>query len=175
MSFEDKEYKVFDMFKNKWALVTAGNLEHFNCCTVGWGSLGTLWTRGKQGHIVTVYIHPGRYTLQFLKEFDTFTVSFFEEEYKKDLAYLGTHSGRDENKIEKTSLTPISLDDSVSFKEAKMTITCKKVYQGQFQKEGLDQEIQNYYQKNPKVYPVDEKGEWQPHFEFIGEIINIYD
>ena len=27
------------------------------------------------------------------------------------------------------------------------------------------------YASNPKVYPVDENGQWQPHWVFIGEIL----
>ena len=53
--WEEKEYKVFEMFRKQWALVTAGNKEHFNSCTVGWGSLGTIWGRpDSSGSIVTV-------------------------------------------------------------------------------------------------------------------------
>ena len=49
-NFEEKDYKVFDMFAKQWALVTAGNMEDYNTCTVSWGSLGTIWTRpGKSG------------------------------------------------------------------------------------------------------------------------------
>ena len=36
--FESKDYKVFDMFSNQWALVTAGDPGHYNTCTIGWGS-----------------------------------------------------------------------------------------------------------------------------------------
>jgi len=31
--FEAKDYKVFDMFNNRWALVTAGDASHYNTCT----------------------------------------------------------------------------------------------------------------------------------------------
>ena len=37
--------EAFDLFRKQWALVTAGTPEHFNACTISWGSLGTLWTR----------------------------------------------------------------------------------------------------------------------------------
>ena len=54
MNFEEKEYKVFELFQKQWALVTAGNMEKFNSCTVSWGSMGTLWTRpGKTGSVIT--------------------------------------------------------------------------------------------------------------------------
>lgn len=94
--FKEKEYKIFEMFDKEWALVTAGSTVHYNTCTVGWGSFGTLWG-GKP--TITVYVHPARYTSEFLKENDTFTVSFFPESCKKALGYLGSHSGRDGDKV----------------------------------------------------------------------------
>ena len=65
-NFNEKEYKIFEMFHKDWALVTAGNIQHHNTCTVGWGSMGTLWTRSGKGAVMTVYIHPARYTCDFL-------------------------------------------------------------------------------------------------------------
>ena len=82
-NFMEKDYKIFEMFKNDWALVTAGNKDDFNTCTVAWGSLGTIWTRNGNGAIATVYIHPSRYTNEYFLKNDTFTVSFYSEEYKK--------------------------------------------------------------------------------------------
>lgn len=38
--YKRKEYKVFELFDKKWALVTAGNIQHYNCCTVSWEALG---------------------------------------------------------------------------------------------------------------------------------------
>ena len=54
--YKRKEYKVFELFDKKWALVTAGNIQHYNCCTVSWGSLGNIWgTAGNSRSTVTVY------------------------------------------------------------------------------------------------------------------------
>ena len=171
--FDKKEYKVFELFSKQWALVTAGKMEHFNSCTVGWGSMGTLWARpGNNSPVITVYLHPARYTQQFFKENDMFTVSFFPESYRKALGYMGTHSGREGDKAEAAGLTPVSIGDSVTYKEATMTFLCRKIYQHQFSKEDIAAEIQDYYKGNPKVYPVDENGEWQPHWVFVGEIID---
>ena len=33
----------FDLFANKWALVTAGTKEKYNMMTIGWGTVGILW------------------------------------------------------------------------------------------------------------------------------------
>ncbi len=97
-------------------------------------------------------------------------MSFFEPKYKKDLAYIGSHSGRDEDKISNTSLSPIEFEDSVSFKQAKITYLCKKLYSHQFDVDNLNQDIKNYYASMPDTYP-DFKGSWQPHIVYVGEII----
>lgn len=89
--YKREEYKVFELFDKKWALVTAGNIQHYNCCTVSWGSLGNIWgTAGNSRSTVTVYVHPARYTSEVLKESDIFTVSFYPETSRKALGYLGS-------------------------------------------------------------------------------------
>ena len=172
-NYVEKEYKIFEMFKKDWALVTAGNLEDFNTCTVAWGSLGTIWTRSGNGSIATVYIHPSRYTNDYFLKNDTFTVSFYSNEYKKQLGYLGSHSGRDEDKVSAVGFTPIETHNSVTFKEAKLTLVCKKLYYGKYNKDNLAQEIKDYYISKPQSFPLDENGEWNPHYEYIGEIIDV--
>ena len=173
MNYTEKEYKIFEMFKKDWALVIAGNLCDFNTCTVAWGSLGTIWTRSGNGSIATVYIHPSRYTNDYFLKNDMFTVSFYDEEYKKQLGYLGSHSGRDEDKVSNVDFHPIETHDTVTFKEAKLTLVCKKLYQGQFDKDNLAQEIKDYYISKPTSFPLDENGDWQTHYMYVGEIIEV--
>ena len=163
--FEEKDYKVFDMFNNQWALVTAGTPEHFNTCAIGWGSLGTIWGGPGRGRaIATIYVNPDRYTWEYLKDSDVFTVDFFPEEYREALGYLGSHSGRDGDKVAAAGLTPKELAGGVSFAEANLTFVCRKLYQAPFEREGLADEI------NHGIY-----AKWQPHWMFVGEIIAVED
>lgn len=175
-NFKEKEYKVFDLFDKDWAVVTAGDKDNYNSCTIAWGSLGNIWgPAGKSKSSVTIYVHSDRYTSKFLEENDTFTVSFFDNKYKKALAYIGSHSGRDEEDKEKTAgLTPVSIGDSITYEESNLTFLCKKLYQHQIQEEDLSDEIKEYYISNQKVYP-DGKGGWIPHIMFVGEIIDCVD
>ena len=169
--FKDALYKGFSMFDKEWALVTAGTLEDFDGCTVGWGSIGNIWQDGNHTcPIITVYVHPARYTSKYLLNNDTFTVSFFKD--KKALAYMGSHSGRNEKKAENAGLTPVEVNGSVSYAEAKTTFVCKKLYQNQFDRNGLSPMIQEYYASHPKIYPDEENG-WQPHYMFIGEVTEV--
>ncbi|WP_039856583.1 flavin reductase [Peptoniphilus sp. oral taxon 386] len=176
MEFEQKDYKVFEMFNKDWALVTAGNKSDYNSCTVSWGSLGNIWNHvGKNRPIVTVYIHPARYTGELLKKYDMFTVSFYGKEYKRALVYMGSHSGYNENKVMGAGLTPVAVGEGITYEEAKLTLLCRKLYMHQFTKDDLADEIKEYYAEQPKVYPnVTPDGtedDWEPHYMIIGEII----
>ena len=163
--FEEKDYKVFDLFNNRWALVTAGSPDAFNTCTIGWGSLGTIWGGPGGGRsIVTVYVNPDRYTWEFLRNGDVFTVAFFPDEYRKALGYLGSHSGRDGNKVAAAGLTPKAIGGGVTFEEAELTFVCHKLYEGEFRREGLAEEINN------GIY-----AKWNPHWMFVGEILQVED
>ena len=173
--FRENEYKVFELFDKQWALVTAGQIDRFNSCTVSWGSLGNLWGRaGKSCPSVTVYVHPARYTSEFLENSDVFTVSFYPEEYRRALGYMGSHSGRYGDTAAAAGLTPVAIGPGVTYEEANLTFLCRKLYQHQFSREDIAPEIQDYYASMPNVYP-DFKGGWQPHIVFIGEIVDCRD
>ena len=169
-AFLSADYRAFELFGQRWALVTAGTMESHNSCTVSWGGLGTLW--GKP--VATVYIHPARYTSAFLEGSDAFTVSFYPETYRKALAYMGAHSGRDGDKAAACGLTPVDFGASVTYAEAELTLLCRKLYAHQFDKDALAPEIQAMYAAAPNVYP-DFKGGWQPHIVFVGEVIDALD
>ena len=174
-NFREKDYKVFELFDRQWAIVTAGSMEHYNSCTISWGSLGNIWgPSGKSRPTVTVYVHPARYTSEFMKDSDTFTVSFYPESCKKALGYIGSHSGRDGDKAAAAGLTPVEIGQGVTYKEANLTFLCKKLYQHQFSREDIAPEIQEYYASKPSVYPGSDGG-WQPHIVFVGEIVDVQD
>ena len=171
--YVEQDYKMFNLL-HQWGLVTAGSIEHFNSCTVGFGSFGTLWAGfGDSDSVVTVYLHPSRYTCDFMKENDTFTLSFFPAKYKRALGYMGTHSGRDGDKAAAAGLTPVSMGEGVSYEEANLVFLCRKVYQQQFLKESMSPEILEYHQSMPQNGP--DGDDWQPHWFFIGRILDVKD
>lgn len=173
---KQQEFPIFDLFSSQAALVTAGSIDNFNGCTIGWGSMGNIW--GRDGHtlpIVTVYVHPARYTCDFLKANSTFTVSFFPKEYRKALGYMGSHSGRDGDKVSAAGLTPLAVGDSVAYREANLVFLCRKLYQHEFEQEGLYPEICEYYKSNPQSFPRDASGDWHAHYMFVGEILQQID
>ena len=148
----------FGIFNDVWALLTAGNKDSYNTMTISWGSLGTLWNKP----IATVYVKPVRYTHQFLDKNDYFTISFFPEEYRNALTLLGTKSGRDCDKVNEAGLTSDFLEKSVTFKEAKTTLLCKKIYR-------QDLDVSNMPENVIKTYYTTEAA----HTMFIGEVVEI--
>ncbi|MFZ2028154.1 MAG: flavin reductase family protein, partial [Lactococcus raffinolactis] len=99
----------FTKIGKEWLLITAGTADNCNTMTASWGGFGFLWNR----NVATVYIRPQRYTKTFVDGTDTFTLSFFNGDFRKVMTYLGQTSGRDADKIVKAGLTPHNFEDTV--------------------------------------------------------------
>ena len=84
-----------------------------------------------------IYLRPSRYTKKFVDEEPYFTLCVMDKSFKKQMAYLGSISGRDEDKIGKAGLTPVYADNTVYFKEAKLVLVCKKMYASELQESGF--------------------------------------
>lgn len=107
-----------------WALLTAQNNGTANTMTVSWGGIGVLWGEP----VAYVFVRPSRYTYEFIEKSEGFTLSFLDNTHKKALGYLGSTSGRDENKIEKSGLTPVCEDNFTYFEEANLVLCCKTLF-----------------------------------------------
>ena len=117
-----------NLFDRQMVLLTCGDFAagEYNCMTIGWGLFGTMWSVPA----ALVVVRPSRYTINFMERFDNFTLTAFPNEFRRDLGYLGRHSGRDEDKLAKTKLTAIASDliSSPTFAEAELSVECKKIY-----------------------------------------------
>lgn len=157
---ENINKNVFELIGKEWMLVSASNGKKINTMTASWGGLGVMW--GK--NVAYVVIRPQRYTKEFVDASQDFSLSFFDEKYKKALTYLGTVSGRDEDKISKTNLTPVKKGDMPYFEEAKLVLFCKKLYVQNFEEECfLDKQIIE------KWYPAKDY-----HALYIAEITKVF-
>ena len=149
---------VFSYFNRKWALLTAGTKERYNAMTISWGGLGTIWNKS----VATVYVRDSRYTHEFMDKNDYFTVSFYPEDKRKILGVLGTKSGRDMDKIHDSGLTAVSAGESVSFKEAEVTLVCRKLFCQRLELLNIPEEIiKSCYASGDQ------------HDMYIGEVIEI--
>lgn len=147
-----------NIFQKEWALVTAGTMENYNTMTIGWGGLGTLWRKP----VCTVYVKPCRYTHSFMDANDYFTVSFYSDEHRSALSVLGTKSGRNGDKVAEVGFTAVAAGESVTFKEAKTTLLCRKIYRQDMCLDSMPAEaVEKYYTEEA------------PHTMFVGEVIDI--
>lgn len=158
---QEIDVNAVKMFADDWMLLSAGKDTSMNMMTIAWGGLGELW--GKP--VVTIYVSTDRYTYKFLEENEYFTVTAFPEQYRDKLQYLGSVSGRDEDKLKGSGLTAefTKLGNPI-YKEANLAIECKKLYAEPLNKELMPLEQRQWY---------DEKKQGV-HVMYIGEIVNVW-
>ena len=151
-------FDIFTQFDKKWALVTAGNEDSFNTMTISWGGMGTIWNKP----VATVYVRTSRFTHEFIDNNDYFTISFFPEEYKGILGVLGSKSGREMDKMHASGLTPVQVENGITFKEAETTFVCRKLCKQPIELRNMPEDVVNSF------YKADTR-----HDMYIGEVIKI--
>ncbi len=156
------DMQPFTKIGSEWMLITAMRDGKVNTMTASWGGLGVLW--GK--NVATVYIRPQRYTNEFVEASDTFTLSFFGGDCKKEMGYLGRVSGKDvPDKIEQAGLHVEFVDGQPTFAEATQVFVCKKLYTDKIKPENF-----NVKEVDEQCYPTRDH-----HFVYIAEIVEAYE
>ncbi len=154
--------EIFNLFQTQTPLLTAGTPGHCNPMTIGWGQLGTLWNKP----VCTVYVRPERFTYQFMEENPFYSISVLPEEFKKALAFCGSKSGRDTDKIQACGLTAaFSAHGAPFFEEANLVLICRKLYV-----QDLDASCVCGHDAVDPFYG--KMGNW--HRAYTGEVVEIY-
>lgn len=166
-----KEIPVSDLMLNpmvkiakEWMLITAGTESRgYNTMTASWGHMGSIWGHGGGLPTVCIYVRPQRYTKAFVDREDYFTLSFYGPEYRKALGYLGSRSGRDEDKVAAVDFTPVFGDTYTTFQQAGLTLVCRKLFRMPLKEEYfLDKAVME------DCYPSRDF-----HDMYIGEIVKV--
>lgn len=149
----------FEMIGKDWMLISAEKEGKVNTMTASWGGLGVIWNK----NVVTVYIRPQRYTKEFIDNSDTFSITVLGDEFRRELSYLGTVSGRDEDKISKVGLTIAEDNNTPYFEEGKIVLMCRKLYSQELSENGFtDTSLVNKNYVNNDF-----------HIMYIGEITKV--
>ena len=156
---EQIEKNPFTLIGKEWMLIAAEKEGKVNAMTASWGGVGVLWNK----NVIFGFVRPQRYTKEFVEAGDYFSLTFFDESYKKDLQYFGTVSGRDEDKIEKCGFSTCSDENAPYFAEANMAIICKKLYAG-----NIDPSAILMPEIDKTIYP-----DKDYHIVYIGEIVKV--
>ncbi|MDR1774660.1 MAG: flavin reductase [Clostridioides sp.] len=153
------DFNPFSAIGKEWMLITAKKGDKVNTMTASWGGVGVLWNK----NVVFAFIRPQRFTKEFVDSSDSFSISFYDEKYRKELTYCGRTSGRDEDKIEKIGFKTLFSDDVPYFEESNVTLICKKLY-----RQSMDPNSFLYEELKEKNYPENDY-----HAVYVAEIEKI--
>ena len=147
------------LFAERHVAIATGQGDSVNAMTVSHGSIGQLWRRP----VISIYISSSRYTHELLMNNEYFTVNAFPKECDSALQYLGTHSGRDGDKLSAAGLTLERTElGNPTFHEANLVIECRKIYAEPFLRERLDSTALSMLSNGTGM-----------HTMFVGEIVNV--
>ena len=119
---EEISDNVFVLAGKVFPVVTVGDRHSYNSMTASGGGMGLLFKKPT----VMLLFPSNRYTLELIQKEKKYTLSYFPDEYKEQVIFLGSKSGRDSGKMKEVKLAPIPTPSgSISFKEARLVLDCK--------------------------------------------------
>ena len=148
---------VFSLIGGDWMLIAAEKDGKTNAMTASWGGLGKLFNK----NVAFIFVRKSRYTKEFIDAASTFSLNFpSPEKYRKEMAYFGRVSGRDEDKIAKSGFTVIN-DGAPYFEQADKVLICRKLTKHYLAPEGMidPRILGDFYNDNDF------------HYLYVGEIV----
>jgi len=128
---EEIKKNPFQLIGKDWMLITAEKDGKVNTMTASWGGFGVMWNK----NVAYIVIRPQRYTKEFVDQSHSFSLTFFDKGFEKQLSYLGTASGRDEDKILKSNLSIDHFGETPYFSNGNLVIICNKLYAQEYKSE----------------------------------------
>lgn len=133
-----------------------------NPMTIGWAQFGVVW--GKP--VCTVFVRQSRHTHALLEKSDVFTVSVpATGTMRKELAYCGTKSGRDGDKLAACglSLLPAQAGGAAPLKGCALHFECRVLFRAESDLALMDEAVlARYYEDGDR------------HTVYFGEILGAY-
>ena len=118
----DSSINPFQKIGKQKMLIVAGDGTKVNGMTASWGSMGVIWG----APACFAFVRDSRYTKVFMDKSETFSLCFFGDGYEDMYRYMGTVSGRDEDKTAHCNLTVAYEGDTPYYAEAETVIICRK-------------------------------------------------
>lgn len=155
--------EVIQQIKSKGAFLLAKskNDEKINVMTIGWASIGYMWSKP----IMTVLVRKSRFTHHIIEKATSFTVSIPTDDLIEALNFCGTKSGRDFNKFKecKLSVIPAQKVDTPIIDISGFHYECKIVYKSEMNPDFLCKEYKEDVYANNDY-----------HTFYFGEIVDCY-
>lgn len=146
----------------KGAFLTVKQDNFVNTMTIGWGNIGFIWNKP----VMMVPVRYSRHTYKMIDAAETFTVSVpVNKDLKEVLAFCGTKSGREFDKIKECNLTlsPAQEVETPIISDCDLQVECRIVYKQAMEPGTLSNEIREM------KYP---NGDY--HVMYYGEIVKAY-
>ena len=148
------------------------NGDKFNAMVIGWGHLGTLWSRPT----FHVYVRQGRYTKAQLDKTGQFTVSVPLEGPDPHINKVcGWQSGFNIDKVKEAGLDlePPAVINTPGMRQYPLTVECRVLYAQDQDLTKIPQDIRD------RMYPQDVDGTYPMatrdcHTMYVGEIVDAY-
>jgi flavin reductase (DIM6/NTAB) family NADH-FMN oxidoreductase RutF len=113
---------VFKLVGEDFMLITSGTETNYNTMTAGWGGWGVVFNAPATWCV----LRANRYTLEYIRNTKTYTLTFFEDEYNGQVLHFGMASGRDSDKMKTHQLTAVTTPlGNIAYKEASLIIECE--------------------------------------------------
>lgn len=158
ITIQEYQNNIFQKIGKDWMLVSAEAGNACNAMTASWGGMGILWNKP----VAFIFIRPQRFTNSLLAQASHFALSFYPENMRDMLSYMGKASGKEEDKITKSGLHIIK-DHAPYFAEANEVLICRKLFAQE-----LDPECILDASVDKQNYPLKDY-----HILYIGEIEKI--
>jgi flavin reductase (DIM6/NTAB) family NADH-FMN oxidoreductase RutF len=149
------------MRKEGILLVAEGKNNKPNTMTIGWGFLGTIWSKP----VFVVAVRHSRHTFKLMEESDSFTVCLPAKGMSEALEICGTKSGRDMDKFKEFGFTAVKgkTVGAPYIKECPVHFECKIIYKDDLAPGILPNELE------ADVYPRKDM-----HMLYYGEVTGTY-
>lgn len=146
----------------KGAFLTVKAADMLNTMTIGWATFGFIW----QKPVMMVAVRPTRHTFGIMEKAQDFTVTIPSGDLSKAIAFCGSKSGRDVDKIKMCNLETADGQTVASpiIKTPGMHYECKIIYTSAMNEAHLDKTI------DESLYPRKDY-----HTLYFGEIVACYE
>ncbi len=122
ISPEEIHDNVFTLVGKDFFAITAGKKDHYNSMIGSGGGFGMLFRKPTTWCL----LRADRYTLEMIEKEQAYTLSYFPNEYKEQMLFLGSKSGRNNEKMQEVELTSTQTPSgNISFEEARLVFECR--------------------------------------------------
>jgi len=130
----------------KGAFLTVRYGNRLNTMTIGWGAFGVIWT----APVFIVAVRYSRHTFKLIERAADFTVSLPRPgEYRKELGYCGSHSGKDVDKFAECGFSSYDAlkTETPVLRIPGIHLECRTLLRGPMQPDLMHPDLMEFYPK----------------------------